>query len=97
MTVKVIQKTSVQSFKRNYLVKFCRDVLGGKQLSKIEEYTPKMNPKIPQNGSQQRERSCKKIFFFFFFIRKPYVKELNGSQEIEEHQKSEKHTKICKR
>ena len=38
-----------------------------------------------------------KRFFFFFFIRKPYVKELNGSQEIEEHQKSEKHTKICKR
>ena len=66
VTVKVIQKTSVQSFKRNYLVKFCRDVLGGKQLSKIEEYTPKMNPKIPQNGSQQRERSCKKIFFFFY-------------------------------
>ena len=48
VTVKVIQKTSVQSFKRNYLVKFCRDVLGGKQLSKIEEYTPKMNP----NGSK---------------------------------------------
>ena len=70
VTVKVIQKTSVQSFKRNYLVKFCRDVLGGKQLSKIEEYTPKMNPKIPQNGSQQRERSCKKIFFFFFFYKK---------------------------
>ena len=97
MTVKVIQKTSVQSFKRNYLVKFCRDVLGGKQLSKIEDYTPKMNPKIPQNGSQQRERSCKKIFFFFFFIIKPYVKELNGSKEIEEQQKSEKHTKKCKR
>ena len=29
---------------------------------RIEEHTPKMSPKIPQNGSQQRRKYCEKVF-----------------------------------
>ena len=64
--VRVIQKTSVQSFMRNCLVKFCRDVLGRKQLSKIDKYTSKMNPKIPQMALSKGKDRLKRFYLLFF-------------------------------
>ena len=56
---------------------------------------PKISYEIPQNGSQQRRRSYKKVFWWvnpqsntWIICKENYMKQLNGYQETEKHQKS---------